>query len=32
MLFMIAKEVLNQDYPTALFDIIVIADSFKQKH
>jgi hypothetical protein len=22
---------LNQDYPTALFDIIVIADSFKQK-
>jgi hypothetical protein len=24
-------KVLNQDYPTALFDIIVIADSFKQK-
>jgi hypothetical protein len=22
---------LNQDYPTALFDVIVIADSFKQK-
>jgi cellulose synthase/poly-beta-1,6-N-acetylglucosamine synthase-like glycosyltransferase len=22
----VAKEVLNQDYPTALFDVIVIAD------
>lgn len=27
----IAKEALNQDYPSQLFDIIVIADSFKEE-
>lgn len=27
----VAEEVLNQEYPTALFDVIVIADSFQQK-
>jgi cellulose synthase/poly-beta-1,6-N-acetylglucosamine synthase-like glycosyltransferase len=31
VIYDVAKEVLNQDYPTALFDVIVIADSFKQK-
>tara|TARA_B110000091_G_C13771322_1_gene456829 strand:- start:330 stop:1511 length:1182 start_codon:yes stop_codon:yes gene_type:complete len=31
VIYNIASEALNQDYPTALFDIIVIADSFQQK-
>jgi cellulose synthase/poly-beta-1,6-N-acetylglucosamine synthase-like glycosyltransferase len=31
VIYDVAKEVLNQNYPTALFDVIVIADSFQQK-
>jgi cellulose synthase/poly-beta-1,6-N-acetylglucosamine synthase-like glycosyltransferase len=31
VIYDVAKEVLNQDYPTALFDIIVIADSLSKK-
>lgn len=31
VIYNVAKEVLNQEYPTALFDVIVIADSFQQK-
>jgi cellulose synthase/poly-beta-1,6-N-acetylglucosamine synthase-like glycosyltransferase len=31
VIYNVAKEALNQDYPTALYDVIVIADSFQQK-
>jgi cellulose synthase/poly-beta-1,6-N-acetylglucosamine synthase-like glycosyltransferase len=31
VIYHVAKEALNQEYPTALFDVIVIADSFQKK-
>jgi cellulose synthase/poly-beta-1,6-N-acetylglucosamine synthase-like glycosyltransferase len=31
VIYNVAKEALNQEYPTELFDVIVIADSFQQK-
>lgn len=31
VIYNVAKEVLNQDYPKDLYDVIVIADSFEQK-
>jgi len=31
VIYSVAREALNQDYLTALFDVIVIADSFQQK-
>lgn len=31
VIYNVAKEALNQDYPSELYDIIVIADSFQQK-
>jgi cellulose synthase/poly-beta-1,6-N-acetylglucosamine synthase-like glycosyltransferase len=31
VIYDVAKEALNQDYPKELFDVIVIADSFHQK-
>jgi cellulose synthase/poly-beta-1,6-N-acetylglucosamine synthase-like glycosyltransferase len=31
VIYNVAKEALNQDYPAELFDVIVIADSFQQK-
>lgn len=31
VIYNVAKEALNQNYPTDLFDVIVIADSFQQK-
>ncbi|PQJ76954.1 glycosyltransferase [Polaribacter glomeratus] len=31
VIYGVAKKALNQDYPSELFDIIVIADSFQQK-
>lgn len=31
VIYSVAKEVIKQDYPTKLFDVIVIADSLRQK-
>lgn len=31
VIYQVAKEVLEQDYPKELYDVIVIADSFQQK-
>jgi cellulose synthase/poly-beta-1,6-N-acetylglucosamine synthase-like glycosyltransferase len=31
VIYNVAKEALNQDYSTALYDVIIIADSFQQK-
>lgn len=31
VIYNVAKEALNQDYPSELYDIVVIADSFQQK-
>ena len=31
VIYNVAKEALNQEYPKELFDVIVIADSFQQK-